>query len=48
VIHTDSAWGLGMFVIVEHFGGYYTLYANMDDLKVKKDQKVHAGEILGT
>lgn len=48
VMHTDSAWGLGMFVIIEHAGGYYSLYANMDQIKVKKEQKVHTGEILGT
>ena len=48
VIHTDTAWGLGWFVIVEHFGGYYTLYANLDEIKVRNKQKVHTGEILGT
>ncbi|MGD9809535.1 MAG: murein hydrolase activator EnvC [Deferribacterales bacterium] len=48
VIHTDSAWGLGWFAIVEHSGGYYTLYANMDEITVKNNQKVHSGEILGT
>ncbi|PLX66325.1 MAG: hypothetical protein C0602_11715 [Denitrovibrio sp.] len=48
ILHTDTAWGLGWFVIVEHFGGYYSLYANLDEIIVTKDQKVHAGEILGT
>lgn len=48
VMHTDTAWGLGAFVIVEHFGGYYTLYANLDEVTVKKNQKVHTGEVLGT
>ena len=48
VIHTDSAWGLGRFAIVEHSGGYYTLYANMDEITVTINQKVHSGEILGT
>ncbi len=31
--------GLGWFVIVEHFGGYYSLYANLDEIIVNKDQK---------
>jgi septal ring factor EnvC (AmiA/AmiB activator) len=48
VMHTDTAWGLGWFVIVEHHGGFYSLYANLDEIKVEKDQKVHIGEILGT
>lgn len=47
VMHTDTAWGLGNFVIVEHYGGYYTLYANMDEITVRKGQKVHTGEVLG-
>lgn len=47
-MHTDTAWGLGWFVIVEHYGGYYTLYANMDQIKVNQGQKVHTGEVLGT
>ncbi|XOB64887.1 murein hydrolase activator EnvC family protein [Deferribacteres bacterium DY0037] len=48
VMHTDTAWGLGWFVIVEHAGGYYTLYANLNSITVKQNQKVHTGEILGT
>ncbi|PLX70113.1 MAG: hypothetical protein C0603_04010 [Denitrovibrio sp.] len=48
VMHTDTAWGLGWFVIVEHFGGYYSLYANLDEIIVNMNQKVHSGEILGT
>jgi septal ring factor EnvC (AmiA/AmiB activator) len=48
VIHTDSSWGLGQFIIVEHFGGYYTLYANLADVNVELEQKVKAGEPLGT
>jgi len=47
VIHTDSSWGLGQFVIIEHFGGYYTLYANLSDVSVEKEQKVKTGEPLG-
>jgi septal ring factor EnvC (AmiA/AmiB activator) len=47
VIHTDTAWGLGWFVIVEHHGGYYTLYANLDEILVNNNQRVHTGEILG-
>jgi len=48
VMHSDTAWGLGWFVIVEHAGGFYSLYANLDEIIVNKGQKVHSGEILGT
>jgi septal ring factor EnvC (AmiA/AmiB activator) len=40
--------GYGTFIILEHGGGYYSLYSHLDDICVETDQYVLAGEILGT
>lgn len=37
----------GNSVILEHAGGYYTLYAHLSALKVREGQAVVAGEVLG-
>ncbi len=38
--------GLGKFVIVDH-GGYYSTYAHMDEINVRKDDEVANGSIVG-
>jgi septal ring factor EnvC (AmiA/AmiB activator) len=38
--------GFGKFAIVDH-GGYYTTYAQMDEVTVEKDAEVHSGSVLG-
>jgi len=48
VMHTDSGFGLGNFVIVAHPSGFYTLYANMDGVNVRKGEKLKSGNVLGT
>ena len=40
--------GFGNVVIVDHNEGYYTVYAHLDDVYVKKFQIVDAGTVLGT
>jgi len=40
--------GYGSFVILEHGGGYYTLYAHLDDIFVETGQFITAGETLAT
>ena len=40
--------GYGSFVILDHGGGYYSLYAHLDDIAVESGQFVIAGEIIGT
>jgi len=40
--------GYGSFIILEHGGGYYTLYAHLDDIFVETGQFVTAGETLAT
>ncbi len=39
--------GYGKFVIVNHFGGYLTIYAHLDKVSVAQDQDVKYGEIIG-
>jgi len=40
--------GYGSFVILDHGGGYYSLYAHLDDIAVESGQFVIAGETIGT
>jgi murein DD-endopeptidase MepM/ murein hydrolase activator NlpD len=40
--------GFGMTVVVEHKGGYQTVYCNMaEDVKVKKGDTVEKGQVIG-
>lgn len=40
--------GYGSFIIIDHGGGYYSLYAHLDEILVETGQIITAGEILGT
>lgn len=40
--------GYGSFVILDHGGGYYSLYAHLDEISVETGQFIAAGETLGT
>ena len=42
-----SLRGLGRYVIVDHGGGYYTIYAYLDEITVKHEQKIDAGDEIG-
>lgn len=44
------AWlrGYGSFIIIEHGGGFYTLYAHLDEIDVELGQTVMMGEKIGT
>lgn len=48
VIHTGHLKGLGLLVIVDHYGGYLSIYSNLKSINVKVDQKIKMGTILGT
>jgi len=37
----------GKMVMIAHGGGYYTIYAHLDDILVKEDQGVEGGELIG-
>jgi len=39
--------GYGKYVVIQHPGGYSTLYAHLSEFKVKTGRKVRAGEIIG-
>jgi murein DD-endopeptidase MepM/ murein hydrolase activator NlpD len=45
---TRTARGLGNRILINHGSGYKTLYACMDELKVRRGQKVKRGELIGT
>ncbi|MBN1578587.1 MAG: peptidoglycan DD-metalloendopeptidase family protein [Chitinispirillaceae bacterium] len=47
VIHTGSMRGLGKMVIVDHVGGYLSIYAQLHTIDVKLDQKVVMDAVLG-
>ena len=40
--------GYGSFIILDHGGGYYSLYAHLDDIYVETGQFITAGETIGT
>ena len=41
----DSSFG--KYIIIEHSGGYRSLYAHLQDILVKKNDKILQGEIIG-
>jgi len=43
-----SGRGLGNQILIDHGYGYKTLYACMDDMDVRRGQKVKRGEAIGT
>lgn len=40
--------GFGTTILVDHGGGYYTVYAHIGDLWVNEGERVEAGRVLGT
>jgi septal ring factor EnvC (AmiA/AmiB activator) len=47
VIHTGSMRGLGKMVIVDHVGGYLSIYAHLQSIDVKPDQQVAEDSVVG-
>lgn len=47
VIHTGWMRGMGQIVIVDHNGGYITVYAHLQEIDVRMDQAVELGTRLG-
>lgn len=39
--------GIGVLILLNHYGGYYTVYANLGEVFVKQDEYVQTGQILG-
>ena len=46
----SSTWlrGFGNVIIVEHPGGFFSVYGHLQQLKFKRGDHVHAGQSLGT
>ncbi len=47
VVYTSWLRGYDNVVLVKHPGGYYTVYGNLGEVKVKAGAKVKAGQLLG-
>ncbi|RME20690.1 MAG: M23 family metallopeptidase, partial [Deltaproteobacteria bacterium] len=47
VVFADWFEGYGLMVVIDHGGGYFSLYAHLDRLEVSKGQKVRKGQLLG-
>jgi len=47
---TAITWqrGRGNILIVNHYGGYYTVYTHLQDIEVGLHEEVEAGHLLGT
>ena len=40
--------GYGSFIIIDHGGGYYSLYAHLDEILVETGELITAGEAIGS
>ncbi len=47
VIHTGSMRGLGKIVIIDHVGGYMSVYAHLQSIDVEPEQSVDEDSIIG-
>ena len=43
-----SRYGYGKEVLIDHGYGYVTRYAHLQEIQVKRGQKLKRGEVLGT
>jgi septal ring factor EnvC (AmiA/AmiB activator) len=48
VVYVGRMRGLGRFMVVDHSGGYMSIYANLATVGVNAQQTVEAGMLLGT
>ncbi|MBN1383479.1 MAG: peptidoglycan DD-metalloendopeptidase family protein [Elusimicrobia bacterium] len=48
VVFSGDFKSYGNVVIIDHSGGFYTVYGNMDKILVKEDHEVKKGDVLGT
>ncbi|MEE2756501.1 MAG: peptidoglycan DD-metalloendopeptidase family protein [Myxococcota bacterium] len=47
IVHAGWFSGFGNLVIVDHGGGYHTVYAHMQTIHRNKGDRVHRGDMLG-
>ncbi len=43
-----NQWGYGNLVILDHGGGWYSLYGHLDTISITCGQNVYKGELIGT
>jgi septal ring factor EnvC (AmiA/AmiB activator) len=48
VAYAEPLLGYGLLVIIDHGGGYYTLYGHLDHFQVQKGATISQGQPLGT
>jgi murein hydrolase activator len=48
IAHISWLRGYGSFIIIDHGGGFYTLYAHLDEINIELGQTVMMGEKIGT
>ena len=48
VIHVGWMRGLGKLVIIDHSGGFITIYAHLDSINVVQAQKLELGSVIGS
>ena len=47
VVFADWYKGYGKLIILDHGGGFYTLYGNLSRLDLIKGERVTSGQVLG-
>lgn len=47
VSYADVFMGQGLMVILEHGGGYYSVYSRLSEFRVRAGEKVKSGAVLG-
>jgi septal ring factor EnvC (AmiA/AmiB activator) len=47
VVFAGTFRGYGLLVILDHGEGYYSLYAHLDSLAVKKGNRLRQGQVIG-
>lgn len=47
VVFTGDFKSYGKMVVVDHSGGFYTVYGNLDKINVKEEQDIRKDEIIG-
>ena len=47
VVKTGSKFDNGIYVIIDHHNGYYSLYAHLSGYSVREGQNVGKGEVIG-
>jgi septal ring factor EnvC (AmiA/AmiB activator) len=48
VVFADRFQGYGLMVVLDHGGKHLSLYAHLDEVRVRVGQRMAAGEVLGT